>query len=197
MSSAAPDLPALLGSRICHDLISPIGAIANGVELLRLTGAANGPEIELIAESAAQANARIRFFRVAFGAAHRGQSLSASEIRSILADPGAAGRLAVDWQAEGGVPRAEARLVFLLLQCLEAALPAGGAVQVDRQGDGWRLSADGPRIAADPELWSALSGGSVPAQAAQVQFLLAAAAAEALGRRIGTHATEDGITITV
>ena len=61
------DLAALLGSRICHDLISPIGAIGNGVELLMMEGGTPSPELVLIAESVAAANARIRFFRLAFG----------------------------------------------------------------------------------------------------------------------------------
>ena len=47
-----PDISALLGSRICHDLISPIGAISNGVELLMLDGLAKGPEMALVADSA-------------------------------------------------------------------------------------------------------------------------------------------------
>ncbi len=48
-----PDLAALVGSRICHDLISPIGAIGNGVELMMMEGAAKGPEMALITESVA------------------------------------------------------------------------------------------------------------------------------------------------
>ncbi len=63
-----PDLAALVGSRICHDLISPIGAIGNGVELVLLDAAVGGPEVTLIADSVSHANARIRFFRIAFGA---------------------------------------------------------------------------------------------------------------------------------
>jgi len=59
----------LIGSRICHDLISPLGAIGNGVELLTMSGTSTAPEISLIAESVENANARIRFFRIAFGAA--------------------------------------------------------------------------------------------------------------------------------
>ena len=81
-----PDLAALLGSRICHDLISPIGAIGNGVELLMMAGAEHGPEIALIAESVGYANARIRFFRVAFGTATADQRMARAEIASILAD---------------------------------------------------------------------------------------------------------------
>ncbi len=56
----SPDLAALIGSRICHDLISPIGAIGNGLELLSMAGA-GGPEVALISDSVSNANARIRF----------------------------------------------------------------------------------------------------------------------------------------
>ena len=83
-----PDLAALIGSRICHDLISPIGAIGNGVELLMMDGAAQTPELALIAESVANANARIRFFRLAFGANAAHQKIARSEILSILAERG-------------------------------------------------------------------------------------------------------------
>ncbi|HMS96693.1 MAG TPA: histidine phosphotransferase, partial [Tabrizicola sp.] len=61
-----PDLAALIASRICHDLISPLGAIGNGVELLAMERA--GPELDLLSESVAHANARIRLFRISFGA---------------------------------------------------------------------------------------------------------------------------------
>ncbi len=81
-----PDLAALIGSRICHDLISPIGAIGNGVELLMMDGAAKTPELALIAESVANANARIRFFRVAFGAAGGDQRIAKGEVAGIIAD---------------------------------------------------------------------------------------------------------------
>ena len=55
-----PDITGLVGARICHDLISPIGAIGNGIELLGLTGVAPGPEMQLISDSAAGAQARVR-----------------------------------------------------------------------------------------------------------------------------------------
>ena len=69
MSQTNVNLSALIGSRICHDLISPIGAINNGLELLGMSGNTPGPEMELIHDSVGNASARIRYFRVAFGAA--------------------------------------------------------------------------------------------------------------------------------
>ncbi|MEO1362985.1 MAG: hypothetical protein AAFU86_04320 [Pseudomonadota bacterium] len=77
------NLAALIGSRICHDLISPIGAINNGLELLNMAGASDGPEMELISESVENASARIRFFRMAYGAASD-QPVGRAEVVSIL-----------------------------------------------------------------------------------------------------------------
>ena len=91
------DLPALIGSRICHDLISPIGAINNGLELLEMagTGAAPGPELALIGQSVESASARIRFFRIAFGAAGD-QTMGQNEVTSILRDLYTASRVEID-----------------------------------------------------------------------------------------------------
>ena len=65
---SALDLGALLCSRICHDIISPVGAINNGLELLE-EGGADEDAMELIKASARNASARLQFARIAFGAA--------------------------------------------------------------------------------------------------------------------------------
>ncbi|TMV42546.1 hypothetical protein FGG78_41795, partial [Thioclava sp. BHET1] len=108
------DLTALLGSRICHDLISPLGAIGNGVELLAMSGQALSPEMQLIAESAAQANARIRYFRIAFGAAQGNQRIGQAELVGLLADLGRGSRICVDWLVRGDQSRPAVKLAFLL-----------------------------------------------------------------------------------
>jgi histidine phosphotransferase ChpT len=64
----ATEIAALIASRICHDLISPIGAIGNGMELMALSSGQeqSSPELDLISQSVENANARIRFFRIGF-----------------------------------------------------------------------------------------------------------------------------------
>ena len=125
-----PDLAALIASRICHDLISPIGAIGNGVELLAMEQGGPRPEMALISESVANANARIRFFRICFGQASSDQRISRSEVASILGDLSRGGRVSYGWTSPADLSRREVRLVFLLLQCLESALAYGGRVAV-------------------------------------------------------------------
>jgi histidine phosphotransferase ChpT len=124
------DVSALIASRICHDLISPIGAIGNGVELLTMEpGGATRPEYALISASVANANARIRLFRIAFGSATSDQRIPRNEVLSILTDLGHAGRITFAWTSQGDLSRREVRLVFLLLLCLETVLPFGGRVE--------------------------------------------------------------------
>ena len=126
----SPDLNALLGSRICHDLISPLGAIGNGVELLQMSGVGDSAELSLITESVANANARIRLFRVAFGAAAPEQKMARSEIVATLEPIAASRRITLSWRPTDDIDRAIARLTFLLFLCCETALPRGGVLTV-------------------------------------------------------------------
>lgn len=194
-----PDLAALIASRICHDLISPIGAIGNGVELLTMEAGANRPEFALISDSVANANARIRFFRISFGAARGDQRVARTEVLSILTDLGRAGRIGYAWTSQGDLARREVRLVFLLLQCLETALAYGGKVQVEQQVEGWTIRAEAPRLKVDAAFWEVLTEPRVPAgiEPGQVQFALAAEELARQGRRLVTEIGETGIRLTI
>jgi len=168
------DLATLVGSRICHDLISPIGAIGNGVELLELTGGDNGSEIALISDSVQSANARIRFFRIAFGAAAKDQQISRKDVLSILSETARGGRMTYYWQAEDEHLRPHVRIAFLLLLCFESAMPLGGDVTVRREGESWVLTAIAARFNIDQDLWNSLTDTSISLShsPAQVQFAL-------------------------
>jgi len=177
------DLTALVGSRICHDLISPLGAIGNGVELLELSGMAQTPEMALIAESVAAAQARIKFFRVAYGTAEAASTISRAEITGTLGAVARGGRLSYFWEAEGDVPRREAKALFLLLQCLETAMPLGGEIHVRRIATGWEVVAEGDKMSVDEALWTGMLGRIRPqVTAAQVQFALLPQALAPLGK---------------
>ncbi|MDP3194605.1 histidine phosphotransferase family protein [Tabrizicola sp.] len=193
-----PDLAALIASRICHDLISPIGAIGNGVELLAMEPGATRPEMALISESVANANARIRFFRICFGQASSDQRIARSEVASILGDLSRGGRVAYGWTSPTDLSRREVRLVFLLLQCLESALAYGGKVSVFRGDAGWSIQAEAPRLKVDPALWEVLTEPRAPAEigAAQVHFALVPDELARQGRRLITEIGETTIRLT-
>lgn len=179
------DISVLVGSRICHDLISPIGAIANGLELLELTGATPGPEMELISASVHNANARIRFFRIAFGAAGQ-QMMGRTEIMSVLKDISKTGRIEMLWVPSDPHPRPMVRLAFLAVLCCETALPQGGSIRVDQEDDCWKVTATGGAVSLDPALWNTLGEAPVSTNgsSATVQFPLLAEMVEKLGRKV-------------
>lgn len=195
--TATRDLSALLGSRICHDLISPLGAIGNGVELLAMSGAGSAPEIALIAESVESANARIRLYRVAFGIASDNQGLGASEIRGILADVYRQSRMVVSWQIDGDCMRNEVKLAFLILLCYETALPWGGRVAVQRDDNTWTFHGTAERMSVADELWRMLEtqGGTAELTSAQVHFALAPEAAARIGRRCAVSVEPGLVTV--
>ncbi len=164
------NLAALIGSRICHDLISPIGAINNGLELLNMAGSSEGPEMDLISESVENASARIRFFRIAYGAASA-QPVSRAEIVSILQDSMRGGRLTMAYGPLDAQPRWAVRMVFLGLQCVEAAMPYGGRIEVSLSDGTWTITGHGDKFSVDGVLWDRLRSGDVEGLApAHVQF---------------------------
>ena len=183
------DLALLLGSRLCHDLISPFGAIANGVELLQMGGtpATTGPEMRLISDAVEAARTRIQIFRMAFGRSAEDQRVSAPDLARLIRDMAAQGRLKIELDSAGDQPRREVQMLLLALMCLESALPWGGRVMVVRQGAEWRLVAEAERLKPEPELWALLdqsgSGEALP-PSSKMHFLLLAEAAQAAGRQI-------------
>ena len=193
-----PDLAALVGSRICHDLISPIGAIGNGIELMMMDGGTKGPEMALITESVAHANARIRFYRVAFGACGIDQRIGRNEVTSILTDMTRGGRISVEWVSPPDLPRRDVKLLFLLLQCAESALPYGGRVTIERNDARWLLEASGTKIRLDMALWECLIDPAAAPEVtpAQVQFLLVPDEFTRQHRRLTAEITESWIRLS-
>jgi histidine phosphotransferase ChpT len=174
-----------------------LGAIGNGVELIALSGHEPSPEISLIAESVESANARIRFFRVAFGAAGDEQTIGAQEVSTIVDGISRTGRHRIDWNA-GGAARMEVKLAFLVILCLESALPWGGDIRVSRSGDGWRVEGLADRLKRDRALWDALGDPAAPlaVSSSEVEFPLARDAAQRLGRRLSVAVEERGIAVS-
>ena len=195
--SDALDLTALVGSRICHDLISPIGAIGNGVELMLMDGAQSSPEMALISESVANANAKIRLFRLAFGASGGESSTARSEVEQILADTTRGSRLRVTIDAQAKLPRASVKLALLLVLCLETAMPYGGTIEISQGDDRWSVTGTADRMKVDPDLWALLTEGrAAEIGPAQVQFVLVRDELLRQHRRLTTKLAPTSISFT-
>lgn len=190
------DLAALLGSRICHDLISPIGAISNGMELLGMSLGESSEEMALVNESVANANTRIRFFRIAYGAAGEAQTVSARDIRNIMDGLSEIGRIRYQWNHEGDLSRPMVKLAFLLVQCLENALPFGGAISVWFDAQGLKLTAVGQNVRYSVDLWDTAKGTrKADPDPATVQFPLAQIEIERLSRNLRLTFNEDQLVV--
>jgi histidine phosphotransferase ChpT len=140
MASLTPlDLAALLCSRVCHDVISPVGAIINGLEVLdgEQDEEMRAIAMELIKKSAISASARLQFCRLAFGAAGSfGALIDTGDAEKAARDIFANTRTVLQWSA--GRRMASRNSVKLLLNlCLIAggAVPRGGVIDVDISGE--------------------------------------------------------------
>lgn len=169
--SSAPELvdPAVievLASRICHDLISPVGAMHNGVEFLQEMGAGNAEDaIGLLAHSAQLASAKLQVFRLAYGAGGRDPNIKPADVKKAFAgliEPD--GKIRQEWDAEkirtDDIPLGFCKILTGVLLLAAESLPKGGAIGVepDTKGAGYvRVIAFGPDAGARPQVKEALT----------------------------------------
>jgi histidine phosphotransferase ChpT len=165
--TSSTDLAALLCSRLCHDMLSPVGALSNGLELLRDE---RDPEMrrrcmELLEQSARISADKLKFFRLAYGAAGGfGETVPAEEPRQLVEGlVGGNSRIALAWAvAEAALSKAAVMVLLNLAAIGIDALPRGGDLQVGAESrDGATeiaIRAAGAKIAFDPAIGHALDG---------------------------------------
>jgi len=175
----AADLASLLCSRLCHDLMSPVGALNNGIELL---ADETDPEmrekcLELLADSARASANKLKFFRLAFGAAGGfGEEIDTHEAEAALEGLfGAERRVELGWVVQDEkLPKGAVKLLLNLALLAGDALVRGGRLDVGAETGNGKIElavrAEGPRILLDPALRETLAtggtGGTVEPRAA-------------------------------
>jgi histidine phosphotransferase ChpT len=191
------DLAALLCSRVCHDVISPVGAIINGLEVLEdeKDEDMRGFALDLIKKSARGASARLQFCRLAFGAAgSAGASIDTGDAeqvaRGLLSDE----RTTLAWNATRALlPKNKVKLLLNLYLIAVATVPRGGLITVSIDGIDSALTmsieASGPnsRLASHiPHLLEGDVEGSVDAHGIQAYYtgLVAKEAGMAISVRV-------------
>lgn len=165
-SIEALDLAALLCSRVCHDLISPVGAIINGLEVLEeeKDDATKEFALDLIKSSARKASAKLQFCRIAFGAAgSAGAQIDLGDAESIARGFFEDEKTKLTW----ALPRAllaknRVKLLLNMLLIAAQAIPRGGMLTVDPIGSGdnlgFRVSAAGTNAKVPPAAPALLTG---------------------------------------
>ena len=199
------DLAALLCSRVCHDVISPVGAIVNGLEVLEDEKDAEmrGFALDLIKKSARTASARLQFCRLAFGAAgSAGASIDTGDAEQVARGLIADERTKLDWRG-ARVLMAKKKVKLLLNLCLiaAAAIPRGGEIVVNLEGGDeatqFLITAKGPNVRLASHVTHLVAGepenGSVDAHGIQAFYtgLVARASNMALDISVG----EEGVKI--
>jgi histidine phosphotransferase ChpT len=174
----ALDLAALLCSRVCHDLISPVGAIVNGLEVLEDEKDEETKifALDLIKKSARSASARLQFCRLAFGAAgSAGAQIDLGDAegmtRGFIEDE----KTKLKWNLPRALlPKNRVKLLLNMLVIAGQAIPRGGELTVDPLGEGeamsFRITAAGTNGRVPPHAVELLAGtgeGSVDAHAIQ------------------------------
>jgi histidine phosphotransferase ChpT len=165
----ALDLAALLCSRICHDLISPVGAIVNGIEVLDedKDEETRTFALDLIKKSARQASAKLQFCRLAFGAAgSAGAQIETGDAenaaRGLLEDD----KLKIAWNLPRELrPKNQVKLLLNMMLIAAGAVPRGGTLTVEpiEGGPGLRVTAVGLNARVTPTTAELLVGS--PSQA--------------------------------
>lgn len=134
--SLHPRVLELIASRICHDLVSPVGAISNGVELVQELGDDAGEEaMQLIASSAGQASIRLKAFRLSYGAAGTDKNVGFKDIRDAFTELLGDGRVKAEFQPDLGVkfsmpPRGFFKVLLNLLVLAEECNRGEGKIGV-------------------------------------------------------------------
>jgi histidine phosphotransferase ChpT len=137
------DLASLLCSRVCHDVISPVGAVVNGIELYD-SGDASMKEfsIDLVRKSSRQASARLQFARIAFGAAgSAGAMIDTGDAGNVTQAFFADEKINITWNVPRALlPKNQVKLILNLIMIATHAIPRGGiltvgATIVGEQGD--------------------------------------------------------------
>jgi len=193
MTISPVDLASLLCSRLCHDLLSPVGALNNGLELLadETDPAMRERCMELLAESARTSASKLKFFRLAFGAAGGfGEVVDVRETRAAVeALLSGSRRIELGWMVEeGSLAKAATKVLLNLVLIATDALARGGRMDVGAEDHGSHIEIairiEGPRVLLDAELRRMLTEGEGPdgvTPRAAGAYMIHAIAAEAGG----------------
>ena len=202
-SLTAPELAALLCSRVCHDIISPVGAINNGLELLE-EGGADEDAMRLIKTSARNASARLQFARIAFGAAgSAGMMIDTGDAEAVAKAFIANEKPELEWRGSRALlPKNKVKLLLNLLLVANAAIPRGGKLTVElvdlETSPRFALTAHGPMMRVPAKFLELHSGAkpdeAIDAHAVQPYYTLLLAREASM--TISIHASAEEIVLS-
>jgi histidine phosphotransferase ChpT len=199
----ALDLAALLSSRVCHDLINPVGAIVNGLEVMDSSNKAEDKEfaIDLIRKSAISTSARLQFCRIAYGAAgSAGTQIDLGDAQKVARGHLEDAKTKLTWNLPHiFMAKNRVKLLLNMLVIAQQAIPRGGELVVDPVGEadamGFRIRAVGQNAREPHSIADQLNLENATAVTAHaVQPYYTALLAQACGLKVGIT-QEDGVVV--
>lgn len=199
------DFAALVTSRVCHDVISPVGAIVNGLEVLEedKDGAMQEFALDLIRKSAKQASARLQFARLAFGAAgSAGAAIDLADAEAVSKGMFQDDKINLTWSAPRALmPKNKVKLLLNLVTLATGAIPRGGAINVEVTGEdedaAFTLTSQGQNARIPAHAEQLLAGeeieGGITAHAIQPYYT--GEVARAAGMSVSMELDGDKVTI--
>ncbi len=181
-------LTALMSSKLCHDVIGPVGAVNNGIELLQDENNADMRDqaVALVSQSAGEAAARLQFYRLAFGlASGMGQEVSIRDARDLCRSYMAYSKVELDWPDSAGgaenLSKDAVKVLCNLASLAAGALTRGGKLVVSGtiEGDKWQFdfTANGPRAGLREDVTTSIIDGynedELTAQNVGAQYMMA------------------------
>jgi histidine phosphotransferase ChpT len=207
-SGPAPDaleLAALLCSRVCHDLISPVGAIVNGLEVLDDNPKPEDRDfaLDLIRKSAKTASARLQFCRLAFGAAgSAGAQIDLGDAQNMARGHIEDGKSTIAWNLPRLLlPKNRVKLLLNMMVIAQQTIPRGGTLTVDPVGEGdglsFRVTARGLNARLPQNIADILSSGQISAtDAHSVQPYYTRLLAESCGLTVSLAVDGEAVVVT-
>jgi histidine phosphotransferase ChpT len=201
----ALELAALLCSRVCHDLISPVGAIVNGLEVLDDNPKPEDREfaLDLIRKSAKTASARLQFCRLAFGAAgSSGAQIDLGDAQAMARGNIEDGKTTISWNLPRLLlPKNRVKLLLNMMVIAQQTIPRGGVLRVDSVGEGesmgFRVAASGLNARLPQNIADILGSAQLVAtDAHSVQPYYTRLLGEACGLSVTLVAEGDAVVIT-
>jgi histidine phosphotransferase ChpT len=197
----ALDLAALLCSRVCHDLISPVGAIVNGLEVLDESKDEETKTfaLDLIKKSAGQASAKLQFCRLAFGAAgSAGAQIELGDAERVARGLIEDGKTTLVWNLPRElVAKNRAKLLLNMLMVGTGSIPRGGTLTAEPLGNGFRVTATGLNARVTAATAELLAGSpSHPVDAHAIQPVYTGILARDCGLTVTAVAEGDAVHVT-
>ena len=201
LAIGALDLAALLCSRVCHDLISPVGAIINGLEVMEEDRDEETKTfaLDLIKRSAAQASAKLQFCRLAFGAAgSAGAQIELGDAEKVARGLLEDGKIALTWNLPRVlVAKNRAKLLLNMLLVASGTIPRGGTLVAEQAGEGYQVIARGLNARLGSATADHLAGSAAEGvNAHAIQPLYTGILARDCGFAISANSQGDAVVVT-